>query len=487
MEKAKCNLIICFDEEDDKYELSRETNDNEYDLILNIDKNDLLSEVLSYENLKEFLIDEREVLGKMGRDQEFLDFIKFINDILDKKINILESFDTVSFSSLNYDDILQFLNKNKILKDKNIRLNENDMSINLIRKKFKDYKNISFLLTGNQEIVSLEDYEKTKDKIEQIINIIKKYDLSPMEEVMFAYDIVRDRIYKEEALKESDRNSRDLSRVLLGDEIVCEGYATLFDEILNRLAIKSKRYYLDSKNGDAGHVRNIAFIKDDKYDIDGIYYFDTTWDSRRSVDDKNYLLSYKYFAKQKGDFCGIDQKYGLSDKTFLQYSKNFVWEFKSIVEEKGISSVPDSMIMTINKLSDFIDEGRSKIQYYPFILKKMMPNYSFDIKIDEKKVIDKLIEYTALLEQPIDAYKMLMILHKVRTCENMEDEKKYPFRVGDFYKILKISGWKFDISKNMSREEEEKEYLNTIGELEFGVISRKRDSENVRAKKKTKL
>lgn len=120
---------------------------------------------------------------------------------------------------------------------------------------------------------------------------IKKYDLSPLEQLIYVYDIVKKRMYIKEKSGDS-RASRDLDRVLSGDSIVCEGYINWYNAILRCLFINATSI----RSLDVCHQRSVLYIKDPKYNIDGVYTFDPTWDRRKSIDDTSYLANYNYFA-----------------------------------------------------------------------------------------------------------------------------------------------------------------------------------------------
>ena len=162
-----------------------------------------------------------------------------------------------------------------------------------------DYKN----MLDNYDIKSLDDvkiqYQEQNspipvDKlyelsllIDNIIENIKKYNLSPLEKLIYTYDIVKYREYKESDCNK--KNSRDLDKVLQGDAIVCVGYSNLFNAILRCMGFNAT--YLISV--EKKHQRSMVYIRDDKYNIDGIYAFDPTFDRRKN---ENYIDNYKYFA-----------------------------------------------------------------------------------------------------------------------------------------------------------------------------------------------
>lgn len=126
--------------------------------------------------------------------------------------------------------------------------------------------------------------------INKIASDINKYNLSELEKIMYVYDFVKYRIYTNDL--DDWRNPRDLDRILSSDSIVCVGYSNLFNAILTSLEIKAMPLISKSAN----HQRSIVYVKDNKYNIDGIYVFDPTWDSRKENEEDYYLEKYNYFA-----------------------------------------------------------------------------------------------------------------------------------------------------------------------------------------------
>ena len=125
--------------------------------------------------------------------------------------------------------------------------------------------------------------------IGNIVSDINKYNLSELEKIMYVYDIVKYRIYNKD--EDNYLNNRDLDKVTSGNTIVCSGFSNLFNAILMSLDIKAMP--LISKT--ANHQRSIVYVNDSKYDIDGIYVFDPTWDCRKKESENYYLERYNYF------------------------------------------------------------------------------------------------------------------------------------------------------------------------------------------------
>jgi len=121
---------------------------------------------------------------------------------------------------------------------------------------------------------------------------IERYNLSPLEKIIYVYDEVKKREYKKS--NKDVCESRDLDRVLHGDAIVCVGYSNLFNAILKNLGIKA----LPLLSVSANHQRSLVYIEDSKYNICGVYVFDPTLDSKKS--DK-YINNYSYFGIKLSD------------------------------------------------------------------------------------------------------------------------------------------------------------------------------------------
>lgn len=153
--------------------------------------------------------------------------------------------------------------------------------------------------------------------INTVVEEINSYDLSPLEKIMFVYDRVKYRLYEDDL--DDINSSRDLDKVLNGDKIVCAGYSNLFTAVLTSLGINS----IPVIDLNIKHQRSLAYIKDAKYNIDGVYAFDPTWDKRKSKDDINYIDRYDYFLmplvrSMNSCYCEISELLELDKETILK-------------------------------------------------------------------------------------------------------------------------------------------------------------------------
>lgn len=231
---------------------------------------------------------------------------------------------------------------NKIVDEKIYNLNDYPT----IKEQYKNNQNIYFYIEGNTQPISITDFEKTYNIINDIVSKIKKLNLSPLEQIMYIYDLVRDRIYTKELITEPPFISRDLTSVLLGNRIVCVGYANIFNQILQNLGIISKKEHLQNiDQNEPNHVRNIVYIQDKTYNIEGNYLFDLTLDSKDREDDNTYLNSYRYFAKTKKE---IDRYYPKYKSKTISSISNTPIDYKTLLE----------VLYNVRKIQHLLDKDK---------------------------------------------------------------------------------------------------------------------------------
>lgn len=143
---------------------------------------------------------------------------------------------------------------------------------------------------GDIDINTLYD---TSCQINYITKKIKKYNLSSLEKVIMVYDIVKNNFYHKEEKNENYLISRSLDNVLNSDYIVCVGYIAIVNAMLKNLNINARTIICKTKK--EKHCRSIIHLVDKKYNIDGVYVLDPTWDSKRNniedtIDKYNYFL-----------------------------------------------------------------------------------------------------------------------------------------------------------------------------------------------------
>ena len=136
--------------------------------------------------------------------------------------------------------------------------------------------------------------------------------LSPLEKFVAAYMIViKFRIYQE-ANGLNGNMSRGVYDIVGDPEnksIVCLGYVNLLMEILRRMGMEDVAEWSIYAPGEKGavdergtnHARMMIHLVDPKYDIDGVYMSDPTWDSRELKDTQC-----KHMLMAEDELCEID-------------------------------------------------------------------------------------------------------------------------------------------------------------------------------------
>ena len=168
------------------------------------------------------------------------------------------------------------------------------------------------------------ELDELLDYLIDIKNFVSRYNLSPLETCIFVYDLVRERDYKLNDIEEKVENkqeldmdemidilenktdSRNLNKIYQSDSIVCSGFSALYKAILKLLNIDAYMmlYEPDEEHKeeiDAGHVSNVVYLTDSKYNINGFFELDTTWDrlcyGDTLYDYKLSIQTYFNFAK----------------------------------------------------------------------------------------------------------------------------------------------------------------------------------------------
>ena len=412
----------------------------------NADVNDLLDTKNIITKLKEKL-EELKALSSFFQVEEEI----YLIDYLIENFDNIDLLNNLKYVILHNDlDTFTFYKKNPTLKQYPILLVDlfkvSRKSLENATAYFKETDNFFYKLDKNEKEISYDDYVKTVELCDEILQEVIQYDFSPLEQLMYVYDLIRERVYTAENPEEEYFVSRDITSVLLGDKIVCVGFSNLFAAIIENLEFNSKPCFLFNSEKISGHRRNIVEIHDDKYQVDGVYYFDTTWDSKHAGDN-SYLNSYLFFSRTKDDMDIITSNHYINI-TFNGFDKNFVKRIKSFLKNHELSELSDDDIAVINSVSSFL-------MHRSLILKEMfefesLPFFEGKKKITKIYVIDKLRDFYLLLyPQRISADKLLDCFITVRPCEYLKDSEKYPFDRNTILRTLYNSRWCFEEDKSL--------------------------------------
>ncbi|MBQ2946989.1 MAG: hypothetical protein IJE04_03970 [Bacilli bacterium] len=233
---------------------------------------------------------------------------KNIQNELNKLLQIIKNnftntklFDNTFNISYNIDD--EYINKENIIES--LKQNKN-FKITLNAKEYKylinnlnenELPNLNVRFKNNYEPISFKKFYNMYKFLDEIISFVKHYNLSPLEQVMLVYDIVKAHEYTRENEGESLGTSRSLSEIISSGKIVCDGFANLFNFILDELGIQNKKVYLSYTNKEFGHARNMVYLKDEKYNLNNFFITDATFDCKNQKRNKNYINNYYFFLK----------------------------------------------------------------------------------------------------------------------------------------------------------------------------------------------
>lgn len=367
--------------------------------------------------------------------------VKFLELIKNNRVCYLKNAEDIVFD-YPPKKVADFVRRNPVLVTKKIIFEDIfDLSPKLLNEVVEAFgnktDNIYFQISGNDKIISFKEYKNTIEVINGIVEKIERCNFSPLEKIMYVYDLVRDKVYVEASENEDKMISRNLSSALLGNKIVCVGYAVIFKTLLEKLGIDCREIGLKKPGKKTGHARNVIFVNDDKYDVHGVYYFDPTWDNKKNEFDNNFLYSYRYFAMTKSKMNDID-KGKLIENDFPYYSGNMAHEFKDLADMFGIENLPDDFRKSINQMSILTggDILVNKKFVYDFIPE--------ECRMDKSKVYAKLVELEKYFNNPISGDILLQVLMNVRKQQYYDNPQKYPFELMDFYKTVYVSEWNFN-------------------------------------------
>ena len=408
---------------------------------------------------------EGESFEKALSNTEFLS-----NGIINARENQLDEYDEEILNALekeketalaNIEDIIlffspeeaaQLVRNNPTLKTKRLLFYlDNLFDISFVERieesLLKETENIFINVPGNREPISISEYKETIKAIDQLAQKVENFDYSPIEKMMHAYDLVRDRNYQQESENEETWISRDLSKALLGDKIVCLGFANIYCAVLKSLGIRSEVVYLRSHEPNKpGHAIVIAYIEDQKYGITGAYYFDPTKDGKGRGEDTRFLESYAFFAKTKNELEKFENRKYI-DAQLKYMTPNFPWDLYDMIDPVERKDLSTEVIQTINYMSRIVlgKQFLPKKELNPS-LKYICPEW--DAYLNSELAKADLYHIISSFDNPIDGYTMLEVMYQVRKNQYYENPDKYNIDVETLSRMAVISMWNFDDSED---------------------------------------
>lgn len=250
-----------------------------------------------------------EIIRELSEEE--IDNLKYLNEFATVRIHfddspqIIDIINRLKSLNPNREIIINVKNKNSFNHHLFSHLNE--------LKNLNGIKVISPNNTNGIDLTTYIKYEKTLlDMIKPAIN------LSPFEKYLYAYNITK--LFKEyKESPESRHNSRNLYQLLNNEYMVCAGFSNLLGDLLDKLNIENNYYSVkvetayDGLKPDltvlpnevtnkktkekheilpspGGHARREIHLCDPKYNIDGYFIADPTWDNEFEYDSYIHAL-----------------------------------------------------------------------------------------------------------------------------------------------------------------------------------------------------
>lgn len=191
----------------------------------------------------------------------------------------------------------------------------------------------------------------------------KENKLSPYEKFMIAYKFVANRVYNMDEDFGNDE-MRNWIGVLATDKVICSGFASLLKCVCDQLFepadlkcyVQSSMVYDTNIQELGGHANNLVIINDPKYNLDGLYYADACWDSKKSEDRNttfHYFMlpitqivkskSYKFEFKDLFIYNNIAQTIDKSNKESQGKNWQEIFESFEVVLKKPITSFKNNL------------------------------------------------------------------------------------------------------------------------------------------------
>ncbi len=226
---------------------------------------------------------------------------------LDKIIDVLVDIDSLSLTILDDGsdsipqafNIIQKIERSIGSKIENIYFITGNRDIeNIDKLKILDSDHRVSIMYDKEIICSIEDFINMRNYINKIIEPLKKCSLSPLEEVLFTYDVIKDFYIINHKYMKEKKVSRLIHRVFKANDLNCQAYSALYAQILKELKIQASDYSLYSPLVEEifltkeNHSIIMIHLVDKKYEIDGLFSTDVIWDAIKKM-KKNY--HYEFF------------------------------------------------------------------------------------------------------------------------------------------------------------------------------------------------
>lgn len=305
--------------------------------------------------------------------KEEIENLKYINS------NIEIQLEERAYSSLE-----QITKRLKDLNKKNnvilIVRNKNEFNDYILQS---DYEEDNVFVKTEGTTLPLKNYLNFEKILYMAVEPAKN--LSPFEKYIYAYNITKKfKKYKEK--EKGSLESRNLYDVLMNEYMVCVGFSEMFGDLLNKLGIRnmgmtvnvdisydniknfSEQVPLESKPQVLeGHARRYVYIVDEKYDINGFYISDPTWDNDLENDYYNHLAmtdneSTKSNRRLLFSYYSVDELFNVNNISEFYQKINILLDKPGY--SNNLNALIDGLLRRIENLDlEFIKDLKEKYKY----------------------------------------------------------------------------------------------------------------------------
>lgn len=305
------------------------------------------------------------------------------------------------------------------------------------QEEFENIKKLEKILKTQNAKLYIKEYDvlweisevnKTYDYLKQIINEISSKNLSPLEQFLYAYKKIAENVYSDDKTLKNLVITHSIFSLQNNGYIVCRSYANMLCEIINGLKnddlhcfLSSVQVHDETTSGIGSHAMNVVMLKDDKYNINGIYSTDCTWDSSN---EKNAPISLTYCLLPLDDlkFYKNTQIIPATNNTFQYF----------LVDDNSMSLYKYQNAITLDALKHqhVVDVENQRSLYKQYILQN---EPSLAIYTNSTPFGDEMLEYRFIksvcnkIKQkstviPYDAlYSAFLQCLKAQNIDNAED------------------------------------------------------------------
>ena len=327
-----------------------------------------------------------DIAYNIGDIFDFFIHNKLSNDGDNTRLNVIsnDGLDAIYYSKRNhsleyfgcFDDLQHIIDEfeavNLPIDTVYIPVNNEDYDLSSLYK-----INKKVVINYDNDETTIEEFEAMRSTINYFKSLITAYPLSPIEQIVFAYDIIKSFEYEDD--EQDYRNSRALDKIVKTGKIVCVGYARFLKQVLSELGFKIDVISVNAPHSDGSydqddnHERNILRVDDDKYGIHGVFALDPTWDrNRKFYEVRNKNGKNTYPVKNPGDNEILKEYKSIISYIHFLVTKN---EYQLLFADESVPSIfrfiPESLVEQLkskpklsNRLNNKIGEAMRYLQEF---------------------------------------------------------------------------------------------------------------------------